>query len=150
MIEKIQKRIEPLIHASGLDLEEIEMTPAGRRTILRVIIDGDAVSLDDVAAVSREISALIDTDPIFGEKAMTLEVTSRGVDRPLTLPRHWRRNHDRLVAISRADGQQITGRIKSSDDLGATLDVNGKEVSIPFTDVKKAKIEIEFNRKDGE
>lgn len=146
MLEKIQKRIEPLVHASGLDLEEVELTPAGRRSILRVIVDGDQITLDDVAAVSREISALIDTDPVFGEKSITLEVSSRGVDSPLTLPRHWRRNVGRLVSVTQVDGEKITGRITAATDADATLDIKGVATTVAFTDVKKARIEVEFNR----
>lgn len=146
MLEKIQKRIEPLVHASGLDLEEVELTPAGRRSILRVIVDGDQITLDDVAAVSREISSLIDTDPIFGEKSITLEVSSRGVDSPLTLPRHWRRNIGRLVSVTDAAGEKVTGRITSTTDADATLEIKGAPTTIAFADVKKARIEVEFNR----
>lgn len=146
MLEQIRKRIEPLVAASGLDLEEVELTPAGRRSILRVIVDGDHITLDDVAAVSREISTLIDTDPIFGEKSITLEVSSRGVDSPLTLPRHWRRNIGRLVSVTTGDGEKVTGRISSATESDAVLDVKGAQMSFTFADVKKARIEVEFNR----
>lgn len=142
--QQITQKIEPVVRASGLDLEEIELTPAGRRTILRVILDGDRMSLDDVAAVSREISSLIDSDPVFGEQAMTLEVTSRGVDRPLTLARHWRRNQGRLVSVTLAEGEKFVGRILSSDESSAVVNVDGAERSISFADVTKARIEVEF------
>lgn len=146
MLAKITERIEPLVRASGMDLEDIQLTPAGRRTILRVVVDADQITLDDVAAISREISSLIDADPIFGEKAMTLEVTSRGVDSPLTLPRHWRRNQGRLVSVSLHDGQQATGRITSATEAAVVLDVNGVATTVALADVKKARIEVEFNR----
>lgn len=146
MLAQVEKRIEPLVRASGLDLEEIEMTPAGRRTILRVVVDGDQITLDDVAALSREISALIDSDPVFGEKAMTLEVTSRGVDKPLTLSRHWRRNTGRLVSVTLKNDEKIVGRITAADDDSATLDVKGASTTVRYADVAKARIEIEFNR----
>lgn len=142
--QQITQKIEPVVRASGLDLEEIELTPAGRRTILRVILDGDRMSLDDVAAVSREISSLIDSDPVFGEQAMTLEVTSRGVDRPLTLARHWRRNQGRLVSVTLAEGEKFVGRILSSEESSAVVNVDGAERSISFADVTKARIEVEF------
>lgn len=149
MIDKrsIERKIEPLVTASGLDLEEVELTPAGRRTILRVILDGDDMTLDDVAGVSREISALIDSGPEFGESSLTLEVTSRGVDRPLTLARHWRRNQGRLVAVTLNNGEKITGRISSSDDSSVVLVVDGSETSLAFADISKARIEVEFKEK---
>jgi ribosome maturation factor RimP len=77
----------------------------------------------------------------------TLEVTSRGVDRPLTLPRHWRRNEDRLVKATLADGTSLTGRILSSDDAAVTLDVDGARREVAYADVAKALVQIEFNRK---
>lgn len=146
MSEKIRQRIEPLVHASGLDLEEVELTPAGRRSILRVIVDGDQITLDDVAALSREISTLIDTDPVFGEKSITLEVSSRGVDSPLTLPRHWRRKIGRLVSVTRNDGEKVSGRITAASETEATLEEKGAAVVVALADVKKARIEVEFNR----
>ena len=71
----------------------MEITPAGKRRILRIAVDKDGgVTLDDVAEATREISRVLDASDAMGEQPYTLEVTSRGVDRPLTLPRHWRRN----------------------------------------------------------
>jgi ribosome maturation factor RimP len=83
----------------------------------------------------------------MGEMPYTLEVTSRGVDRPLTLPRHWRRNADRLVRATLTDGTDLTGRIVASDDTAATLDVDGQEREVAYADVAKALVQIEFNRK---
>jgi ribosome maturation factor RimP len=83
----------------------------------------------------------------MGEMPYTLEVTSRGVDRPLTLPRHWRRNQDRLVKATLADGGEVTGRIVGSDETAATLDVDGDRREVAYADVAKALVQIEFNRK---
>ena len=85
----------------------------------------------------------------MGESPYTLEVTSPGTDRPLTLPRHWRRNRSRLVKVTTTDGTTFTGRVLTSDEHGATLDVDGTERVLPFEDVAKARIQIEFNRKEG-
>ena len=61
--------------------------------MLRVAVDKDGgVTLDDVADATREVNRVLDGSDVMGEQPYTLEVTSRGVDRPLTLPRHWRRN----------------------------------------------------------
>ena len=138
---------EPLA-ATGLDVEAIELTPAGKRRVLRVAVDQDGgVSLDDIADATRAVSGVLDDTDLMGETAYTLEVTSRGVDRPLTEPRHWRRNRDRLVKVSLLDGTQLTGRVTDSDDAGATLDVAGSPRRLAYDEVGKALVQIEFNRK---
>ncbi len=141
--------VDPLI-ALGVDVEAVEITPAGKRRVLRVAIDKDGgVTLDDVADATREVSRVLDDSDVMGEQPYTLEVTSRGVDRPLTLPRHWRRNTDRLVKVTLEDGSAVTGRITSSDDVAATLDVDGAAHEVTYDDVAKALVQIEFNRKSG-
>ena len=143
---------EPLA-ATGLDVEAIDLTPAGKRRLLRVAVDKDGgVTLDDIAEATREVSRVLDGptgSDVMGEQPYTLEVTSPGIDRPLTHPRHWRRNQGRLVRSTLADGRTVTGRITDSDDTRAVLDVDGNRDEIAFVDVKKAKIEIEFNRKES-
>jgi len=140
---------EPLA-ASGLDVEGIELTPAGRRRLLRVAVDKDGgVSMDDVADATREVSRVLDQSDVMGESPYTLEVTSPGTDRPLTLPRHWRRNGSRLVKVTTTDGRTLTGRILASDERGATLDVDGTEHALAYDQVAKARIQIEFNRKES-
>ena len=132
----------------GLDVEAVEVTPAGKRRVLRVAVDKDGgVTLDDVADATREVSRVLDDSDVMGELPYTLEVTSRGVDRPLTLPRHWRRNQDRLVRATLADGGEVTGRVVGSDDTVATLDVDGERREVAYADVAKALVQIEFNRK---
>jgi ribosome maturation factor RimP len=135
----------------GLDLEAVELTPAGKRRVLRVAVDKDGgVTLDDIADATRAVGQQLDEQDLMGEQAYTLEVTSRGVDRPLTEPRHWRRNHDRLVRASLRDGSQVTGRVSDSDDLGATLDVAGAAQRVEYAEVTKALVQIEFNRRTPE
>ncbi len=134
----------------GLDLEAVELTPAGKKRVLRVAVDKDGgVTLDDIAEATRAVSRELDDEDLMGEQAYTLEVTSRGVDRPLTEPRHWRRNHDRLVRATLRDGSQLTGRIGESDESGVTLDVSGTPRRLEFDAITKALVQIEFNRKDG-
>lgn len=140
---------EPLA-ANGLDVEAIELTPAGRRRLLRVAVDKDGgVTMDDIADATKEVSRLLDDADVMGEQPYTLEVTSPGTDRPLTLPRHWRRNQSRLVKVTTTDGSTLSGRIRSSDGESATLDVDGAERVVRFEDVAKARIQIEFNRKES-
>src|SRR5262245_10574784 len=94
---RLRAIIEPAVVSAGLDLEDRVVTPFGRRLVVRVIVDGDGgVSHDELSDVSREISARLDvaeeTDGEVTPDSYTLEVSSPGVDRPLTRPRHWRRN----------------------------------------------------------
>ena len=153
-VDEIRDRLageltEPLLSV-GLDLEAVELTAAGKRRMLRVAVDTDGgVSMDDIAEATKEISRVLDESDAMGEQPYTLEVTSRGVDRPLSLPRHWRRNHDRLVKVSTLSGEQVTGRITGSDDSGATLDADGTSREIAYADVAKAIVQIEFNRKES-
>lgn len=141
--------MEPLL-ALGLDLEAVDLTPAGKRRLLRVAVDKDGgVDLDDVAAATREISRLLDETDVMGEQPYTLEVSSPGVDRPLTLPRHWRRNIGRLVTVTVRDGKTLTGRVAAADEDGADLDVDGTPQRVGLSDVTKAKVQIELNRKES-
>jgi ribosome maturation factor RimP len=133
--------------AAGLDVEAIEVTAAGKRRLLRVAVDQDGgVTLDDIAQATKQVSVLLDSSDVMGEQPYTLEVTSPGTDRPLRLPRHWRRNRGRLVTVTRTDGATTTGRIADSDEDGAVLDVDGARQEVAFADVAKAKVQIEFNR----
>jgi ribosome maturation factor RimP len=136
------------LSALGLDLEAVEVTPAGRKRVLRVAVDKDGgVTLDDIADAARAVSREMDDDDLMGEQAYTLEVTSRGVDRPLTEPRHWRRNRDRLVKVTLRDGTQLTGRIGDAEATVATIDVSGQPRRVPYGEVAKALVQVEFNRK---
>ena len=150
--DRIEAELHDPLSAIGLDVEAVELTPAGRRRILRVAVDKDgALTLDDVADATKEVSRVLDASDVMGEQAYTLEVTSRGVDRPLTLPRHWRRNADRLVKVSLEDGSEVIGRIGASDDTSVILhvegDVDGEQRRLAYEDIAKAKVQIEFNRK---
>ena len=131
----------------GLDLEAVDLTNAGKRRVLRVAIDKDGgVTMDDIADATREVSRVLDETNLMGQQAYTLEVSSPGVDRPLTLPRHWRRNTGRLVKVVLDEGDPVTGRIAETDDTGAVLDVEGADHRVEYAAVKKAKIQIEFKK----
>jgi ribosome maturation factor RimP len=149
--------VEPAVHSCGADLEAVEVSPAGRRHLVRVIVDKDGgVDLDAVAAISHAVSVVLeDADsnvghlPIAAEVlrgSFTLEVTSPGVDRPLTLPRHWRRNVGRLVSVTCADGSTFHGRITGASDATAEVSVLGEPRTVTYAEVTRALIEIEFTR----
>ncbi|GAB2985719.1 ribosome maturation factor RimP [Nocardioides montaniterrae] len=147
--DRVESLVSEPLSDLGLDVEAVEITPAGKRRVLRIAVDKDGgVSMDDVATATRALNALLDESDAMGEMPYTLEVTSRGVDRPLTLPRHWRRNADRLVKVTLADGETVTGRITASDDATVTLSVEGAERAVSYADVAKALVQIEFNRKE--
>jgi ribosome maturation factor RimP len=140
--------------ALGVDLEAVELASAGRRRMLRVAVDKDGgPTMDDLADATREVSRLLDDSDVMGQQPYTLEVSSRGVDRPLELPRHWRRNVDRLVRVDLADGSTVTGRVLAADDDAATLDVAGAARRVLFGDVRRARVQVEFKpfekREDG-
>lgn len=145
--DRIEAELAGPLGELGLDVEAVEITPAGKRRVLRVAVDQDGgVTLDDVAEATREVSRVLDASDVMGDYPYTLEVTSRGVDRPLTLPRHWRRNTGRLVRVTLTDGSAMTGRIVQSVDEAVTLEVGGQRREIATTDVAKALVQVEFNR----
>jgi ribosome maturation factor RimP len=145
--DRIEAELGDPLRALGLDIEAVEITPAGKRRILRIAVDKDGgVTLDDVADATREVNRVLDESDVMGEQPYTLEVTSRGVDRPLTLPRHWRRNAGRLVKVTFGDDTSATGRITGSTDDAVTLDVSGARREVAYGDVKKALVQVEFNR----
>ena len=151
---RLSELVRPQVAAVGYDLEDLSVTAAGRRSVVRVVVDKDGgVTLDDVADVSRTISDVLDgldeTDPDAFGATYVLEVSSPGVDRPLTEPRHWRRNVRRLVTATLAEGDPVTGRVLSADDEAVVLDVDGAERRLAYAQVVRGNVQVEFNRKDA-
>jgi ribosome maturation factor RimP len=145
---RLVQLLTPAVEATGHDLEDLTVSPAGRRKVVRVVVDKDGgITLDDVAEVSRVVSDVLDTpeaEQILAG-AYTLEVTSPGVDRPLTQPRHWRRSVGRLVKVKTADST-VTGRVLEADDAQATLDVDGAKRTLLLGEVVNALVQVEFSR----
>ncbi|MGW0484321.1 ribosome maturation factor RimP [Nonomuraea sp. NPDC003214] len=147
--DHLMKLLEPVVGAEGLDLEDVTVTQAGKRKLLRVVVDRDGgVSLDDVADVSQAVSAALDEDDTMGQSAYTLEVSSPGVDRPLTEPRHWRRAAKRLVKAELRDGTVVEGRVIAADDSGVDLDVEGAGRRLDYQDLTRGRVQVEFRRID--
>jgi ribosome maturation factor RimP len=141
--EQVTAAITPIIESLGFYVEDIAITAAGKRSMLTVIVDGDThLSLDQVTVATKAISEIVENLPTLGNNPFTLEVTSPGLDRPLTKPRHWQKNKDRLIKIILNDGKEITGRIKDSTQSSVTID----EQVINFADIKRATLEIEFKQ----
>ncbi|MDQ3103802.1 MAG: ribosome maturation factor RimP [Actinomycetota bacterium] len=142
--------LAPVVGALGVDLDAIELASAGRRTVLRVVVDRDGVlTLDDIADLTRAVSRQLDASDAMGERAYTLEVSSRGVDRPLTLPRHWVRNAGRLVRVRLVHGGELTGRVMTADDDGVALDVDGSARQVAYAEVDRAQVQVEFKQLEG-
>ena len=151
--DQISELITPALQQAGYFLEDVNLVTPGNHRIVTVIVDGEsALNLDQVTVASKLVSELMDEATFMGETPFTLEVTSPGIDRPLTLPRHFAKNVSRLLKVTKTDGVVITGRITSNTELDVTLSVvekkETKEVLVALADIKRAVVEIEFNRKD--
>jgi ribosome maturation factor RimP len=144
-----------VVESLGLEVDRIETAAAGRRTVLRIFLDGDGASgrgpsLDEVAQATRLISTALDESPAVGNAPYVLEVSTRGATRPLTAPKHFRRNIGRLVAASLAGGGAVTGRIVAAGDDAVRLEVEGAEREFRYRDLARAVVQLELNRPDVE
>lgn len=135
--------------AAGVDLEDFTISKAGRREIVRVVVDRDGgVDLDSIAEISRQISESLDSLEIVGDSPFVLEVGSPGVDRPLTEPRHWRRAIGHLVELETGSSHETReARITAFDGEKAELtDTDGNVELLPISEVRRAVVQVEFNR----
>ncbi|WP_049580560.1 ribosome maturation factor RimP [Streptomyces sp. SBT349] len=153
-IDRLRELLEPLAGKRGMDLEDVRVTPAGRRRVLQVVVDTDqGVGLDACAELSREVSAVLDESDVMGGAPYVLEVTSPGAERPLTEPRHYRRSVGRLLRLRLREGGELTGRLLAFDDAGLDLEVPGEKGRkatarrVGLDDVASARIELEFSRR---
>ncbi|MFG2568635.1 ribosome maturation factor RimP [Streptomyces sp. NPDC048567] len=153
--ERLRGLVEPLVSAEQLELEEIEVSRAGRRRVLRIVVDSDeGVELDTCAELSRAISVKLDETDVMGEDEYVLEVSSPGADRPLSEHRHYVRATGRLARLNLSDGGELVARILAVDEDGLDLEVPGVKGRKPtarriaFDEIAKARVELEFNRKD--
>ncbi len=160
--DELATLLEPVVRAAGMDLESVRVGAAGRRRLLRLVVDSDSgVGLDEIADVSRDISARLDSSAVMGNAAYTLEVSSPGIDRPLTQPRHWRRARGRLVAVPLAGehdtaassgttaaqpAHQVTGRVVTAGDSGVTLDVDGRYREFTYAQLGPGRVQVEFGK----
>ncbi|MFI1169465.1 ribosome maturation factor RimP [Streptomyces sp. NPDC020801] len=153
--ERLRELLEPLVASEGLDLEEIAVDSVGRKRVLRVVVDSDTgADLDQIADVSRALSARLDETDAMGEGEYTLEVGTPGAERLLTEHRHYVRATGRLVKFQLAEGGELVARILGVDDEGLELEVPGVKGRrattrrLGFPDVVKARVQVEFSRKD--
>jgi ribosome maturation factor RimP len=163
MAGKLRDLIEAVVTESGFELEELIEQRIGSRVLLRVVVDGEhGISLDEIAEVSQAVSAALDEaeaeqPDVLGLQAYDLELSSPGVGRPLTLPRHWRRARGRLVKATAKGAGELTGRVLAVTEDSVTLLVSGaarkpgqkpaeSEQTFALADLSKAKVQVEFNR----
>ena len=156
---RLRSIVEPLARGGGFDVEDLAVSRVGRRHVVRITVDADGgVSHDQLSDLSRVISAGLDAAESGGDGqhggeliagSYTLEVSSPGVDRPLTLPRHWRRNVGRLVRVS-VDGATVTGRVVAADDAGVTFTVDGQARTVAHDRLGPGRVQVEFARPDGD
>lgn len=163
--QELSDVITPVLARHELELDALDVIPAGKRTVLRVTVDGDGPEgrgplVDDIAEAARDLSEELDATSVDGTSPYTLEVSSRGVNRPLSRPAHWRRNDGRLVKVTTTEGETIEARIHGSDETGVDLVIEpedprpgkGKatERRLEYTDITKARIQVEMKRTDDE
>ena len=143
----IRELLEPVVAQTGYELEDLRVEPAGRRRLVRVVVDADGgVSLDGVALVNQAVSAALDGADLMGSAPYVLEVSSPGVDRPLAEPRHWRRAAGRLVKVPLTEGGELTGRVVGADDEKVVIAVDGAELSFGYGQVGRGRVQVEFRR----
>jgi ribosome maturation factor RimP len=144
--QRVHDALAPVLADAGYDLEDVSVTAAGRRSVVRVVVDRDGgIDLDAVAEVSRALSAALDETDVMGQAPYVLEVTSPGVDRPLPEPRHWRRAAGRLVRVRVSETGFVTGRVTAADDDKVTLDVDGDTRTLAYADLGPGHVEVEFS-----
>lgn len=157
---KLREVLAPVVESAALELEAIDVIPAGKRRLVRITLDGEGPegrgpSLDEITSATRQISAFLDESSVTGDTPYVLEVSSRGTSRPLTEPQHWRRNRDRLVKVILHSDESLEGRITKTDADGATLTIPGgkkqpdTQRSLAWADIRSAVIQVELNRKDA-
>jgi ribosome maturation factor RimP len=147
---RLRSVVQPIVASAGYDLEAVSVRRVGRRHIVRVVVDGDAgVSLAAVAELSRAVSSALDASERSGGELFAgeyeLEVSSPGVDRPLTEYRHWRRNLGRLVRVT-VHEHPVTGRVTAADEAGVVLDVDGEARRVPYEALGPGRVQVELTR----
>ncbi len=163
---RVHHELAAVLDGSGVMVESVAIHPAGKRRLMRVTVDRDLstlptddhtsavepLTLDEIAEATRAVSAHLDDSDVMGTGPYVLELTSFGVDRPLTQPRHFRRNVTRLLRLTPTEGEQVVGRVRVAGPQEVTLAVDdGSERTIGYADIARAQVEVEFTRRtEGE
>jgi ribosome maturation factor RimP len=146
--DKIGALTREVADGMGVELVDVELRGAGRRTLLRVTIDREGgVTVGDCERFSRDLGAMLDVEDLL-EESYTLEVSSPGLDRPLKGVGDFRRHRGRLVNVSlreKVEGRGAwTGRVEEALEDRVRLSVDGKSIEIAYDNILKAVLEIEI------
>lgn len=147
--QRLAEVIEPVTRQAGFELERVSLTRLGRRHRVQVVVDSDdGVGLDAIAEVSRAVSAALDEADGSGEATIpgeyVLEVSSPGVERPLTEPRHWRRNVGRLVSVPGPAGRTLTGRVTAVTGEAVVLQTDSGSHELPYAQLGPGRVQVEL------
>ena len=145
--ERITEAVTPLVAESNYYLETVNVRQAGRRLLVQIVVDSDSrLDLDEVASISRRLDVLIEEQALLDDHAYTLEVTSPGIDRPLTLARHWRSNVGRKVQVIMNDESVFTARVSAASEDEVSFEDHD---SVSLSEINHGQVQIEFNRPKG-
>jgi len=143
--DELAKMIEPTIVGLGYELSDIDVKLNERDGVVRIYIDKlpDGVGMEDCAAVSRQVSALLDVeDPIPGN--YTLEVSSPGLDRRLTKLEHYERFLEEVVKIKLRfpqDGRRnFRGTLKAANAENIDIEVDGEMFELPRATIESSRL----------
>lgn len=164
--ERLREFLRPTVEQHNLLLEDVEVRITGSHRTLQVVVDlpddgVEGLSLDTISEVSQSVSNALDNDPGDDGRPYNLEVSSPGVSRPLTQPRHWRRNVGRMVAVKLVDGGDLEGRLTDARESSITLRPMmavkkgtkpkfGEDREIPYDKIRKGTVQVEFAHADAE
>ncbi|MBN2721366.1 MAG: ribosome maturation factor RimP [Campylobacterales bacterium] len=144
MRNEIRDSIAKIVGSFGAKLYDIEIVTEFEDTILRVMIVKEVgVTLDLCADISRELSLFLDVNPPM-EQAYRLEVSSPGIERKLTKPYHFQNSLNEKVKLKIADEGQVVGVLKSADENGIVVDIDGVEKTINYSQINKARTYFEW------
>jgi len=155
--ERVEELVQPILDDLGLELVDLVYQRESRGWVLRFFLDKDGgINLDDCAAVSREISAILDVEDVIGT-AYTLEVSSPGLDRPLKKAQDFERfagQQAKIKTVTALDPDErgrkrkiFLGRLDglSGDDVLLTLkEKKAVQIQIPLEQIEGAHLEYEF------
>lgn len=148
VIDDVREILDPLIQEEGLELVDIEYRREGRGKVLRIYIDKEGgVTIGDCTKISRELGVLLDIHDVV-PGPYTLEVSSPGLNRALRKPRDFERFKGRKVRIktrSSIEGRVFfIGRLLDFTDNVASVDVDGRTYLIPYEEIERANLELDF------
>lgn len=148
---QLEPAVAEAVESAGFELEDLDVQQAGRRRLVKVVVDADdGVGLDDIADTSRVVSEVLDAHEHVLEGSYTLEVTSPGVERPLTKPRHWQRAKFRKVTVRLTDGTQLAARVGAADETSVQVLVGAEVRTLRYAEVERATVEVEFQQPPAE